>query len=64
MLVGSCALHIVNNLLYRGMNILKKHDIDLDQFAIDFYFSQQSSVQQKDFKEVCSIGNVASQYIL
>ena len=62
--IGSCALHIVKNPLYQGMNVLEKHVIDLDQFDIDLLFSQQSSAYRKDFKEVCSIANVASLCVL
>ena len=43
------------------MNILKKHKIDLDQFAINLHFSNGL---QRDFKEVCGITNFISQYVL
>ena len=62
--VSSCALYIVNNSINQGMNILKKHDLDLDQFAIDLHFFQRSSARREDFKEVSIITNAASPYVL
>lgn len=48
----------MSNSFTRGMNQLKKHDTNLDQFAIDLHFFQRSSVWREDFKELSSITNV------
>ena len=62
--IGSCSLHIANNGYSVGLKHLKD-SVDLDQFAIDLhFFFKLSSARREDYKDISSITEVTSQFVL
>lgn len=62
--VGSCSLHSANNAFSEGLKLLNVC-INLDQVAIDLhFFFKLSAARREDYKEVSSITEVTSHFVL
>jgi len=62
--IGSCPLHSANNAFSDGLKYLKE-TINLDQIAIDLhFFFKLSAARREDYREVSSITEVTSHYVL
>ena len=54
--IGSCNLHAVNNCFGKAVELLKKQDIDLDQFVIDLhFFFKLSAARREDYLKMSEL---------